>query len=147
MNSKAKKPASTGLPSMRPAPAMKASLIPTSRRAARTRSTYFLESRNPSGSMLSTVLSTSRKVPSSMMRAMRSRVENRKWNSHFGQTSSSTCRSAVVRVSRHPGHLVKTPAGTLRFSLEGSSSLVRLYQAIVSIYAAPPEGAGSGHFR
>ena len=132
MNSNTKTPSSTGISSIRPEPERKESAPPAVRRADLSRSLYFFESRKPSGSTLSIDPSASTKLPGSSTSSIRRADERGKWWSHCGQTLAFPSSAAVSSVARHPGHLVNTPAGTLRFSSERSSSLFSLlYQAIV----------------
>ena len=108
----------------RPAP-------PALRRAARSRSPYFFESRKPSGSTLSIDASVSSKLPGSRVSSSRRAAVMGKWCSHCGHTPLFFSTSSVTSCARQPGHLVHIPAGTLRFSSARSSSLSsRLYQAI-----------------
>ena len=71
MNSNTKAPTSTGCPSIRPEPTKMASAPPAVRRAARSRSLYFFESRNPSGSTLSMETSAASKLPGSSVSSRR----------------------------------------------------------------------------
>ena len=119
MNSNTKKPTSTGMPldraRRRPSTASRAAGVPA--RPPATGRAYRFESLKPSGSTLSidrVRLDEAARVEHQLAAAARAGIG--KWCSHCGQTLSFFSRSAVSSAARQPGHLVNTPAGTLRFS-------------------------------
>ncbi len=78
-------PITTGICSSVPDPTMIASELPTFSSASRSRSRYFLLSRNFSGSAERRLPSISVKRSSSNNIRSRSGAERRKWKPHFGQ--------------------------------------------------------------